>query len=163
MHWGIYEGIPQNLTCDGSGCLDIYELYDGVFDITVFDELPFTLKSDGLVCELEIYQDKTNYGTNYCLPELRLGESILISSNLENDKRVKYLGEYYKDSNVFDFLSNMESKDIDIYMLDKRERVAIYVSYEDTIILSNSQLEEMDILLRFARTNTSINIGEVRK
>ncbi|HFQ5057686.1 TPA: CS1-pili formation C-terminal domain-containing protein, partial [Vibrio vulnificus] len=159
----IFDAPITNLTCDGSGCLDIYELYDGVFDITVFDELPFTLKSDGLVCELEIYQDKTNYGTNYCLPELRLGESILISSNLENDKRVKYLGEYYKDSNVFDFLSNMESKDIDIYMLDKRERVAIYVSYEDTILLSNSQLEEMDMLLRFARTNTSINIGEVRK
>ncbi|EGR7975938.1 TcfC E-set like domain-containing protein [Vibrio vulnificus] len=159
----IFDAPIANLTCDGDGCLDIYELYDGVFDITVFDELPFTLKSDGLVCELEIYQDKTNYGTNYCLPELRLGESILISSNLENDKRVKYLGEYYKDSNVFDFLSNMESKDIDIYILDKRERVAIYVSYEDNILLSNSQLEEMDMLLKFARTNTSINIGEVRK
>lgn len=159
----IFDTPIANLTCDGAGCLDIYELYDGVFDITVFDELPFTLKADGLVCELEIYQDKTNYGTNYCFPELRLGESILISGHPENDKLVKYLGEYYKDSNIFDFISNIENKDMQVYMLDKRERVAIYVSYEDELLLSNKQLEEMDMLLKFARTNTPINIGEVRK
>lgn len=159
----IFDTPIANLTCDGAGCLDIYELYDGVFDITVFDELPFTLKADGLVCELEIYQDKTNYGTNYCFPELRLGESILISGHPENDKLVKYLGEYYKDSNIFDFISNIESKDMQVYMLDKRERVAVYVSYEDELLLSNKQLEEMDMLLKFARTNTPINIGEVRK
>ncbi|HAS8506301.1 TPA: hypothetical protein I7764_21120 [Vibrio vulnificus] len=159
----IFDTPIANLTCDGAGCLDIYELYDGVFDITVFDELPFTLKADGLVCELEIYQDKTNYGTNYCFPELRLGESILISGHPENDKLVKYLGEYYKDSNIFDFISNIESKDMQVYMLDKRERVAVYVSYEDELLLSNKQLEEMDLLLKFARTNTPINIGEVRK
>lgn len=115
------------------------------------------------MCELEIYQDKTNYGTNYCFPELRLGESILISGHPENDKLVKYLGEYYKDSNIFDFISNIENKDMQVYMLDKRERVAIYVSYEDELLLSNKQLEEMDMLLKFARTNTPINIGEVRK
>ncbi|NVJ56724.1 MAG: TcfC E-set like domain-containing protein [Vibrionaceae bacterium] len=159
----IFDTPIANLTCDGAGCLDIYELYDGVFDITVFDELPFTLKADGLVCELEIYQDKTNYGTNYCFPELRLGESILISGHPENDKMVKYLGEYYKDSNIFDFISNIESKDMKVYMLDKRERIAVYVSYEDELLLSNKQLEEMDMLLKFARTNTPINIGEVRK
>ncbi|KOO09219.1 CS1-pili formation C-terminal domain-containing protein [Vibrio hepatarius] len=159
----IFDTPIANLTCDGAGCLDIYELYDGVFDITVFDELPFTLKADGLVCELEIYQDKTNYGTNYCFPELRLGESILISGHPENDKLVKYLGEYYKDSNIFDFISNIENKDMQVYMLDKRERVAVYVSYEDELLLSNKQLEEMDMLLKFARTNTPINIGEVRK
>ncbi|NOI14109.1 CS1-pili formation C-terminal domain-containing protein [Vibrio hepatarius] len=159
----IFDTPIANLTCDGAGCLDIYELYDGVFDITVFDELPFTLKADGLVCELEIYQDKTNYGTNYCFPELRLGESILISGHPENDKLVKYLGEYYKDSNIFDFISNIENKDMQVYMLDKRERVAVYVSYEDELLLSNKQLEEMDMLLKFARTSTPINIGEVRK
>ena len=159
----IFDTPIASLTCDGAGCLDIYELYDGVFDITVFDELPFTLKADGLVCELEIYQDKTNYGTNYCLPELRLGESILISGHPENDKIVKYLGEYYKDSNIFDFISNIESKDMQVYMLDKRERVSVYVSYENELLLSNKQLEEMDMLLKFARTNTPINIGEVRK
>ncbi len=159
----IFDTPIANLTCDGAGCLDIYELYDGVFDITVFDELPFTLKAGGLVCELEIYQDKTNYGTNYCFPELRLGESILISGHPENDKLVKYLGEYYKDSNIFDFISNIESKDMQVYMLDKRERVAVYVSYEDEHLLSSKQLEEMDMLLKFARTNTPINIGEVRE
>lgn len=159
----IFDTPIANLTCDGAGCLDIYELYDGVFDITVFDELPFTLKADGLVCELEIYQDKTNYGTNYCFPELRIGESILIPGYPENNKLVKYLGEYYKGFNIFDFISNIESKDMQVYMLDKRERVAVYVSYEDELLLSNKQLEEMDMLLRFARTNTPINIGEVRK
>lgn len=159
----IFDTPIVNLTCNGAGCLDIYELYDGVFDITVFDELPFTLKADDLVCELEIYQDKTNYGTNYCFPELRLGESILISGHPENDKLVKYLGEYYKDSNIFNFISNIESKDMQVYMLDKRDRVAVYVSYEDELLLSNKQLEEMDMLLKFARTSTPINIGEVRK
>lgn len=158
----IFDTPIANLTCDGAGCLDIYELYDGVFDITVFDELPFTLKADGLVCELEIYKDKTNYGTNYCFPKLRLGESILIPG-LPDNKLVKYLGEYYKGSNIFDFISNIESKDIRVHMLDKRERVAVYVSYEDELLLSNKQLEEMDMLLKFARTNTPINIGEVRK
>ncbi|MEZ8747353.1 TcfC E-set like domain-containing protein [Vibrio sp. 10N.286.49.E1] len=161
----IFNTPIANITCEGTGCLDIYELYDGVFDITVLDELPFTLKADGLVCELEIYQDKINYGINYCFPELRLGESVLISSHSDNDndKVVKYLGEYYKGLNTFGFISNIESKNMQVYMLDKRERVAVYVSYEDERLLSNIQLEEMDKLLKFARTNTPINIGEVKK
>ncbi|HFQ5126263.1 TPA: TcfC E-set like domain-containing protein [Vibrio vulnificus] len=159
----IFDTPITNLTCDGVGCLDIYEIYEGVFDITVFDELPFTLKADGLVCEFEIYQDKTNYGTNYCFPELKRGESKLISGRSKNEKLVKYLGEYYKDSNILNFVSSMESDDIQIYMVDKRERVAIYVSYEDEMILSNRQLNDMDMLLEFAKTNTPINIGEVRK
>ncbi|HDY7994284.1 TPA: TcfC E-set like domain-containing protein [Vibrio vulnificus] len=159
----IFDTPITNLTCDGVGCLDIYEIYEGVFDITVFDELPFTLKADGLVCEFEIYQNKTNYGTNYCFPELKLGELKLVSGHPEKEKLVKYLGEYYKDSNILNYVSSMESDDIQIYMVDKRERVAIYVSYEDEMILSNRQLNDMDILLEFAKTNTPINIGEVRK
>ncbi|ODW46993.1 TcfC E-set like domain-containing protein [Vibrio parahaemolyticus] len=159
----IFDTPITNLTCDGAGCLDVYELYDGVFDITIFDELPFTLKADGLICELEIYEDKTNYGTNYCFPELKLGESILISSHSEVNKLLRYLGEHDKGSSMFDFISNIESTDTPIYMLDKRERVAVYVSYEDERLLSNKQLEEMDMLLKFAITNTPINIGEVRK
>ncbi|MFB2647464.1 TcfC E-set like domain-containing protein [Shewanella mangrovisoli] len=158
----IFDTPVANLTCDGAGCLDVYELYDGVFDITVFDELPFTLKTDGLICELEINQGKTNYGTSYCFPELMLGESVTISGHLGNNKVVKYLGEYYKDSNIFDFISNVESKDMQVYRLDKRDRVAIYVSYEDEHLLSNKQLKEMDMLLKFARANNPINIGEVR-
>lgn len=159
----IFDKPIANLSCEGVGCLDIYELYDGVFDITVYDEFPFTLKADDLVCELEIYQNRTNYGINYCFPELRLGESILVSGHPENDRLVKYLGEFYKDSNIFDFISNIENENMQVYMLDKRELIAVYVSYEDELLLSNKQLEEMDMLLKFARINTPINIGEVRK
>ncbi len=159
----IFDMPIANLTCNGVGCLDIYELYEGVFDITVFDDLPFTLKAGGLVCELEIYQDRTNYGTNYCLPELRLGESILISGYPKSDKLVKYLGEYDKDSYIFNSISNIENKDMQVYTLDKRERVAVYISYEDELLLSNKQREEIDMLLKFAKTNTPINISEVRK
>ncbi len=158
----IFDMPITNLRCEGVGCLDIYEIYDGVFDITVFEELPFILKTDGLVCDLEIYKERINYGNNYCFPELKLGESITMSDGLDNDQVVKYLGVYYKDSSIFDFMSNIESKDMKVYLLDKLDRVAVYVSYKDELLLTNKQLEEMDMLLKFARTSTPINIGEVR-
>ncbi|WP_394126266.1 CS1-pili formation C-terminal domain-containing protein [Vibrio hepatarius] len=159
----IFDRPIVNLKCDGAGCLKVHKIYDGVFDITIFNNLPFNLRSDGLVCDLEIYQEKTNYGTNYCLPELGVGESILISGRPNRDKVVKYLGEYYKGSNISDFIFNIENSDIQFHMLDKRDRIAIYVSYRDKVLLSDKQLEGMDILLKFARTNNPIDIGEVRK
>ncbi|CAH0527339.1 TcfC E-set like domain-containing protein [Vibrio hippocampi] len=157
----IFNRPIQELSCKGIGCVDVTPLVDGVFNITVLNQQPFHLVNDDYVCDLNVQMSaKVNYGNNYCFPSLLLGQIKRLTDQEGNSKVIQYLGDFHQDSDIAEALERLSSSNIMVYLQEHQFYSSIYITYEDQTLITMDQADVIESLLRFARTDESVDLTQ---
>ncbi|WP_345846615.1 TcfC E-set like domain-containing protein [Shewanella algae] len=93
----ILEQPVKGIQCVGLACNSTQELSSGVYQISVLNGDLFQLKQQGLVCyisEAKLTSGKYNFGKNYCIPDVSIGESTVVKSDFGDSKEFIFLGVY---------------------------------------------------------------------
>ncbi|PBQ29880.1 TcfC E-set like domain-containing protein [Shewanella algae] len=93
----ILEQPLSNIECVGLACNSTQEIDTGIYQVNVLNGDLFQLKQGELVCyisEKKLNSGHYNFGKNYCLPEINIGESTVVSSNPGMKREFIFLGVY---------------------------------------------------------------------
>lgn len=87
----------SGIECVGLACNKMQELNAGIYQVSVLNGDLFQLKQRDLICyipEQKILSGSYNFGRNYCLPDIDVGESTLVQSEQGEMKEFIFLGTY---------------------------------------------------------------------
>lgn len=156
----LSEAPISNVECRGEGCIEVNEMTDGVFRVTVLEGLNFELTSDESQCLLPYEFSSTNqmnFGQNYCLPALEDHEIHLVKVG-EQQLQAMFLGTYQSSSELKKTVNKLESFGYQVIQKPIGEFQAIYiahVSLENMLALHKQEIEELELLAkRLYRSNT---------
>jgi len=157
----VFNQPVSSLRCQGEGCIEMNRVVDGVYNLTVISELPYTLQSSTeLVCKLNILNsDKVNYGSNYCFPNLKIGQKKELKDKKGDKKIVQYLGDYHPDSNVSKVVGELYDAHVQVYLTEGQFLSSVYITYRDEALLTAQQNRAIDSLLQYAAKTNSVEIG----
>jgi hypothetical protein len=106
----ISEKPVSDIECYGEGCIDVNEMTDGVYRVTVLEGLDFELLSNKTQCLLPYELTSTNqmnFGQNYCLPVEDNNDIYLV--NIENQQlQALFLGTYENSTTLVSEISKLE-------------------------------------------------------
>ncbi|MGR5448052.1 TcfC E-set like domain-containing protein [Vibrio jasicida] len=152
----------KEIKCSGEGCLEVNEMTDGVYRVTVLEGLDFQLQSDQDQCLLP-YEfrttDQLNFGQNYCLP---IANSDKIQKIELNDKQlnVVFLGAFEGSPQLKSTIKRLESLGYQIIEKEVGGYKAVYIAHVSTqkmerLAEHKKELESIQLLAkRLYRTNS---------
>lgn len=156
----ISEQSITEVECHGEGCIEVNEMADGVYRVTVLEGMNFELSAEENQCLLPYEFTSTNqmnFGQNYCLPIAQDKQIDLIDA----DERLQamYLGAYESSTELNKALKKLESHGYRIIQKEVGSFKAIYIAHEsinmaETIALYKRDIEQLKLLAkRLYRTN----------
>ena len=129
----LSEQPVDDVLCVGEGCLNVSEIEDGVYRITVLDGIDFELTSNSNSCLLPYEFTTTNqmnFGENYCLPLANMNSSEEPQLIDIDDSKLKaiFLGAYEQTSEVDGAIEDLKS--VGYRVIEKRvgNLKAIYIA-----------------------------------
>ncbi len=156
----ISEQPITEVECHGEGCIEVNEMADGVYRVTVLEGMNFELSAKENQCLLPYELTSTNqmnFGQNYCLPIAQDKQIDLIDSN--EQLKAMYLGAYESSTELNKALEKLESHGYRIIQKEVGSFKAIYIAHEsinmaETIALYQKDIDQLKLLARrFYRTN----------
>ncbi|HIF9184277.1 TPA: TcfC E-set like domain-containing protein [Photobacterium damselae] len=90
----FYGNTSKNITCVGRGCSEVSEVGDGVYSVSIVENVPFKIVADGEVCLINNETYQKNNGKSYCFPkikELDNGMQLVIDDG-DEEYNMYYLG-----------------------------------------------------------------------
>ncbi|MEZ9796913.1 TcfC E-set like domain-containing protein [Vibrio cyclitrophicus] len=157
----ISEQPISDVECHGEGCLELNEMDDGVYRVTVLEGMNFELSAKDSQCLLPYEFTSTNqmnFGQNYCLPIAQDQQIDLIDAN--EQLQAMYLGAYEDSSELSQALKKLESHGYRVIQKEVGSFRAIYIAHNsinmaDTIAVHKRDIDQLKLLAkRFYRTNT---------
>ncbi|MFA0108026.1 CS1-pili formation C-terminal domain-containing protein, partial [Vibrio splendidus] len=156
----ISEQPITEVECHGEGCIEVNEMADGVYRVTVLEGMNFELSAKESQCLLPYEFTSTNqmnFGQNYCLPIAQEKQIDLIDA----DERLQamYLGAYESSIELNKALKKLESHGYRIIQKEVGSFKAIYIAHEsinmaETIALHKRDIDQLKLLAkRLYRTN----------
>ncbi|WP_081090274.1 TcfC E-set like domain-containing protein [Vibrio coralliirubri] len=156
----ISEQPITEVECHGEGCIEVNEMADGVYRITVLEGMNFELSAKESQCLLPYEFTSTNqmnFGQNYCLPIAQDKRIDLIDA----DERLQamYLGAYESSADLTKALKKLESHGYRIIQKEVGSFKAIYIAHEsinmaETIAFHKRDIDQLKLLAkRLYRTN----------
>ncbi|RIH73703.1 hypothetical protein BJG01_15755 [Vibrio splendidus] len=156
----ISEQPIEEVECHGEGCIEVNEMADGVYRVTVLEGMNFELSAKESQCLLPYEFTSTNqmnFGQNYCLPIAQDKQIDLIDA----DERLQamYLGAYESSTQLNKALKKLESHGYRIIQKEVGSFKAIYIAHEsinmaETIALYKRDIDQLKLLAkRLYRTN----------
>ncbi|MFS1467000.1 CS1-pili formation C-terminal domain-containing protein [Vibrio lentus] len=156
----ISEQPITEVECHGEGCIEVNEMADGVYRVTVLEGMNFELSAKENQCLLPYEFTSTNqmnFGQNYCLPIAQDKQIDLIDT--EQRLQAMYLGAYESSNELNKALKKLESHGYRIIQKDVGSFKAIYIAHEsinmaETIALHKRDIDQLKLLAkRLYRTN----------
>lgn len=156
----ISEQPITEVECHGEGCIEVNEMADGVYRVTVLEGMNFELSAKESQCLLPYEFTSTsqmNFGQNYCLPIAQDKRIDLIDA----DERLQamYLGAYESSIELNKALKKLESHGYRVIQKEVGSFKAIYIAHEsinmaETIALHKRDIDQLKLLAkRLYRTN----------
>nr|WP_253825767.1 TcfC E-set like domain-containing protein [Vibrio sp. RE86] len=129
----IAEKPISSIECTGEGCLEVNEMTDGVYRVTVLEGLNFELTSKNSQCLLPYKFTSTNqlnFGQNYCLP---IADSQQMHTVKIEDETLHayYLGAYQTSDELTKAVIKLESLGYKLIQKSVGEFKAIYIARTD--------------------------------
>ncbi|KOO12746.1 hypothetical protein AKJ18_22295 [Vibrio xuii] len=142
----ISEQPITEVKCHGEGCLEVNEIADGVFRITVLEGINFELSAKESKCLLPYEFTSTNqmnFGQNYCLPIVSDKQIDLINA----DERLQaiYLGVYDSSTELNKALKKLVSHGYRIIQKEVGSFKVIFMARESINIAGEISLHKRDI------------------
>lgn len=127
----LSEKPVNDVLCVGDGCLNVSEIADGIYRITVLDGIDFELTSNSNSCLLPYEFTTTNqmnFGENYCLPLANSNEELELIDIDDSKLKAIFLGAYEQSSEVEGAIENLKS--VGYRVIEKRvgNLKAIYIA-----------------------------------
>ncbi|WP_050568873.1 TcfC E-set like domain-containing protein [Vibrio jasicida] len=140
------------ITCKGEGCLEVNEMTEGVYRVTVLEGLNFELSSNRQQCLLPYEFSSTNqlnFGQNYCLPITENSEILQIEVNEEILSAV-FLGAYENSNQLKNSVNKLKLLGYRVIQKDVGNYKAVYIAHKTsnmTDMLANHKTEIENIKL----------------
>lgn len=125
----IFDNEVGDMACEGSGCLDIIEVTPGVYRVSLVAGLPFKLtagESQCIIPKLDERPELLNFGSNYCLPDIPRGSSVIVQNN-GKPIDLYYVGMFAKNSQVEQYVSELKSLGLETLNREIGPANALYV------------------------------------
>lgn len=157
----IFNQPISSLSCQGEGCIEMNSVVDGVYNLTIIDELPYTLKSDEqLICQLNVINnDKVNYGNNYCFPDLKIGQKKELKDSNGDKKIVQHLGVFHPDTDVLNVIDDLQDSHVKVYLAEGQYLSSVYIVYSDETLITMRQNRTIDSLLQYAANTKPVDVS----
>ncbi|MFS1431087.1 TcfC E-set like domain-containing protein [Vibrio lentus] len=158
----LSETPISDIECRGEGCIEVNEMTDGVFRVTVLEGLNFELTSDENQCLLPYEFSSTNqmnFGQNYCLPTVEGNEIYLVNVG-EQQLQAMFLGAYQSSSELKKAVNKLESFGYQVIQKSIGEFQAIYIArvsldMDNMLARHKQEIAEFRLLAkRLYRANT---------
>ncbi|WP_026025461.1 TcfC E-set like domain-containing protein [Aliivibrio logei] len=128
----LSENPVGNVTCTGDGCLNVLEVTDGVYRVTVLEGLNFELTSNQNNCLLPYELTSTtqmNFGQNYCLPTYDGNEIKLVDIESEDESlKAVFLGAYEDSDKVTQAIIKLKLIGYKVIQKDIGNLKAVYIA-----------------------------------
>lgn len=151
-----------DVQCEGIGCLEVNELADGVYRVTVLEGLDFELTSEQNECLLPYEFTSTtqlNFGQNYCLPIADGNEVQQIEIDEELFSAI-FLGSYEESEQLNDSVKKLKSLGYRVIQKDIGSLKAVYIAHKapnmaDMLASHEKEIETIKLLAkRLYKTNS---------
>lgn len=156
----ISEQPITEVECRGDGCIEVNEMADGVYRVTVLEGMNFELSAKDSQCLLPYEFTSTtqmNFGQNYCLPIAQDKQLDLIYA--DEELLAMYLGAYESSNELNTALEKLESHGYRIIQKEVGSFKVIYIAHtsmnmRDSIALHKRDIEQLKLLAKqLYRTN----------
>lgn len=156
----ISEQPITEIECHGEGCIEVNEMTDGVYRVTVLEGVNFELSAQENQCLLPYEFTSTNqmnFGQNYCLPIAQDKQIDLIDAG--EQLQAMYLGAYERSNELNKALENLKSHGYRIIQKEVGLFKAIYIAHtsvniSDTIASHKRDIDQLKMLAtRLYRAN----------
>ncbi|WP_372384024.1 TcfC E-set like domain-containing protein [Vibrio sp. BS-M-Sm-2] len=128
----ISEEPVIKVECSGEGCVDVNEMTNGVYRVTVLEGMDFELTSDGTQCLLPYQFNSTsqlNFGQNYCLPIAKTDTIQNIEYKSESLNAL-FLGAFEVSDKLTQSMNKLEYLGYNLIKKDIGRYKAIYISHK---------------------------------
>ncbi|HHP0479978.1 TPA: TcfC E-set like domain-containing protein [Vibrio campbellii] len=151
-----------DIKCEGIGCLEVSEMAEGVYRVTVLEGLDFELTSAQNECLLPYEFTSTtqlNFGQNYCLP---IAESNEVQQIEIDDERFSaiFLGSYEKSEQLQNSVEKLKRLGYRVIQKDIGTLKAVYIAHKasnmaDMLASHEKEIETIKLLAkRLYKTNS---------
>ncbi|WP_050567191.1 TcfC E-set like domain-containing protein [Vibrio owensii] len=145
----------KEVTCEGEGCLEINEMTEGVYRVTVLEGLNFELSSNQQQCLLPYEFTSTNqlnFGQNYCLPIADNNEVQQIEIDEEILSAI-FLGAYENSGQLNSAVEKLQSLGYRIIQKDIGKYKAVYIAHKtsnmvDMLASHREEIESIKLLAK---------------
>lgn len=133
----------NSIECEGSGCLSVTEVSDGVFKLKLNNGYPFKFFSNGQRCFIpNIEKNTNNLGENFCMPRFDVVNEMPVAK-LSNDF-IYYLGEFSDKSFSRVFEGYIHDMNAELIKKKIGSRLFVFVKSVNTLdIASEIKLKEI--------------------
>ncbi|WP_435250125.1 TcfC E-set like domain-containing protein [Vibrio sp. nBUS_14] len=142
----ISEQPILEMECHGEACIDVNEMTDGVYRVSVLEGMDFTLSSKESQCLLPFELtsiEQTNFGLNYCLP-VEKDKPISLDDG-EMQLTAVFLGAYQNSNKLNIALEKLESRGYRIIQKEIGNFTAIYLAHSSIDIMDSIAIYKRDI------------------
>lgn len=159
----ISEQPISKVKCRGEGCIDVNEMTDGVYRVTVLEGMNFELSADENQCLLPYEFSSTNqmnFGQNYCLPIAQDKQIDVIDD--EEQLQAMYLGAYESSNELNKALEKLELHGYRIIEKEVGVFKAIYIAHTsiniaEEIALHKKEIDQLKMLAKQLYHTRAIN------
>ncbi|MFV8458623.1 TcfC E-set like domain-containing protein [Vibrio owensii] len=145
----------NEVTCSGEGCLEVNEMTEGVYRVTVLEGLSFELSSAQQQCLLPYEFTSTsqlNFGQNYCLPIAENNEVQQIEIE-EEILSVIFLGAYENSVPLESSVDKLQSLGYRVIQKDVGKYKAVYIAHNtsnmvDMLASHKKEIESIKLLAK---------------
>ncbi|MHC0041876.1 TcfC E-set like domain-containing protein [Vibrio campbellii] len=159
----------KEVTCKGDGCLEVNEMTEGVYRVTVLEGLNFELSSNEQQCLLP-YEftstDQLNFGQNYCLPIAENNEVQQIEIDEEILSAI-FLGAYEDSIQLKNAIEKLKSLGYLVIQKDIGEHKAVYIAHNTSNMVEmlashKKEIESIKLLAKQIYKTNSISYPVAR-
>lgn len=102
-----------NVECTGNGCSEVTEVGEGVYSVSVVENVPFKIIADGDICLINNETYQRNNGKSYCFPKIKELENgmQLVVDNKDSEYDIYYIG-VVEDNLPAEFMSIVKNSNI---------------------------------------------------
>lgn len=151
----ISEEPITEITCKGEGCLEVNEMTDGVYRVTVLEGLNFELSSNEKQCLLPYEFTSTNqlnFGQNYCLPIADNNEVQKISIDGDLLSAV-FLGAFENSNKLSQSVGKLRELGYQVIQKDVGDYKAVYIAHKrsnivDMLVKHKQEIEDIKLLAK---------------
>ncbi|HGY9597162.1 TPA: TcfC E-set like domain-containing protein [Vibrio campbellii] len=145
----------KEVTCQGEGCLEVNEMTEGVYRVTVLEGLSFELSSAQQQCLLPYEFTSTNqlnFGQNYCLPIAENNEVQQIEIDEEILSAI-FLGAYENSEPLESSVEKLQSLGYRVIQKNVGKFKAVYIAHNtsnmvDMLASHKKEIESIKLLAK---------------
>ncbi|MFA0725050.1 hypothetical protein AB4574_28255, partial [Vibrio sp. 10N.222.49.E5] len=153
----ISEHPIDNVTCIGEGCIEVNEMADSVYRVTVLEGLNFELYSNKGQCLLPYEFTSTsqlNFGQNYCLPIA--ADHNKVQQFVVNNQEFSgiFIGAFEDSGQLNKALEKFKLLDYNVIQKNIGNYKAVYITHEsedmidDLLARHKKEVENIKLLAR---------------